>query len=75
MLKDYRELKVWQKSYRLCLDLYRITKNFPKEKRCTLTSQIRRVAVSIPSNIALEPSSPTKIGEEPNNLKELDREL
>jgi four helix bundle protein len=52
MLKNYRDLKVWQKSYRLCLDLYRITKIFPKEERYGLTSQIRRSAVSIPSNIA-----------------------
>jgi len=52
MLKNYRDLKVWQKSYRLCLDLYRITKTFPKEERYGLTSQIRRSAVSIPSNIA-----------------------
>jgi four helix bundle protein len=52
MLKNYKELKVWQKSYRLCLDLYRITKKFPKEERYGLTSQIRRAAVSIPSNIA-----------------------
>ena len=52
MLKNYRELKVWQKSYRLCLDLYRITKEFPKEERYGLTSQMRRAAVSIPSNIA-----------------------
>ena len=52
MLKNYKDLKVWQKSYRLCLDLYRITKKFPKEERYGLTSQIRRSAVSIPSNIA-----------------------
>ena len=52
MLKNYTDLKVWQKSYRLCLDLYRITKEFPKEERYGLTSQIRRAAVSIPSNIA-----------------------
>ena len=52
MLKNYKELKVWQKSYRLCLDLYRITKKFPKEEGYGLTSQIRRAAVSIPSNIA-----------------------
>jgi four helix bundle protein len=52
MLKNYRELKVWQKSYKLCLDLYRITKKFPKGEIYGLTSQIRRAAVSIPSNIA-----------------------
>jgi four helix bundle protein len=52
MLKNYRGLKVWQKSYKLCLDLYGITKKFSKEERYGLTSQIRRAAVSIPSNIA-----------------------
>ena len=52
MLKNYKELKVWQKSYRLCLDIYKITKDFPKEERYTLTPQIRRAVLSIPCNIA-----------------------
>ena len=52
MLKNYKELKVWQKSYELCLELYRATKVFPKEEIYGLASQIRRSAVSIPSNIA-----------------------
>ncbi len=52
MLKNYKELKVWQKSYQFCLEIYRITKRFPKEERYGLTSQIRRAAVSVPSNIA-----------------------
>ena len=52
MLKNYKELKVWQRSYQLCLEIYRITKGFPKEETYSLTSQIRRAAVSIPSNIA-----------------------
>ncbi len=52
MLKNYKELKVWQKSYGLCLEVYRITKGFPKQETYGLTSQIRRSAVSIPSNIA-----------------------
>jgi len=52
MLKNYKELKVWQKSYQLCLAIYRITKGFPKEEKYGLTSQIRRAAVSVPSNIA-----------------------
>ena len=52
MLKNYRELKVWQKSYQLCLEIYKITARFPKEERFGLTSQIRRAAVSVPSNIA-----------------------
>ena len=52
MLKNYRELKVWQRSYQLCLEIYKITKRFPIEERYGLTSQIRRAAVSVPSNIA-----------------------
>jgi four helix bundle protein len=52
MLRSYRDLKVWQKSYNLCLDIYKLTKGFPREERYNLTSQIRRAAVSVPSNIA-----------------------
>ena len=52
MLKHYRELKVWQKSYQLCLEIYKITKGFPKEETYGLTSQVRRATVSVPSNIA-----------------------
>ena len=51
MLKNYKALKVWQKSYELCLKIYQLTAKFPNEED-TLTSQIRRSAVSIPSNIA-----------------------
>ncbi|MFH2045280.1 MAG: four helix bundle protein [Pseudomonadota bacterium] len=52
MLKNYKELSVWQKSYKLCLHIYKVTKRFPKDEMYGLTSQIRRSAVSIPSNIA-----------------------
>ena len=52
MLKNYKGLKVWQKSYGLCLDVYRATKKFPNDERYGLTSQLRRAAVSVPSNIA-----------------------
>ena len=52
MLKNYKELKVWQKSYQLCLEIYRITKAFPKDEQYGLTSQIRRAVISVPSNIA-----------------------
>jgi four helix bundle protein len=52
MLKNYKGLNVWQKSYEFCLEIYKITAKFPKEERYGLTSQIRRSAVSIPSNIA-----------------------
>jgi len=50
MLKNFKELKVWQKAYQLCLDIYRVSKKFPNEEKFGLTSQIRRAAVSIPSN-------------------------
>jgi four helix bundle protein len=52
MLKNFKELNVWQKAYQLCLEIYRVTKKFPKEEIYGLTSQIRRSAVPIPSNIA-----------------------
>jgi four helix bundle protein len=52
MLRNYKELKVWQKAYQLSLEVYKITKGFPREERYGLTSQIRRAAVSVPSNIA-----------------------
>ena len=52
MIKNYKELKVWQKSYRLCLEVYRVTKGFPKEELYGLTSQMRSAALSIPCNIA-----------------------
>jgi len=52
MLNHFKELKVWSKSYKLCLKLYQLTATFPKEERFGLTSQIRRSAVSIPSNTA-----------------------
>ena len=52
MLKNFKELKVWQKAYQLCLDLYSITKNFPNEEKYGLSSQMRRASISIPANIA-----------------------
>jgi len=52
MLKNYNELKVWEKSYQLCLEVYRMTKGFPKNETYGLMSQMRRAALSIPSNIA-----------------------
>ena len=51
MPKNYKELKVWQKSYQRCLEIYRITARFPKDEKLGLTSQIRRAVVSVPSNI------------------------
>ncbi len=51
-LKSYKELKVWQRSYQLCLEIYKITKGFPDEEKYGLTSQLRRAAVSVPSNVS-----------------------
>ena len=52
MLKNFKELKVWQKSYQLCLVIYKITKDFPGEEKYGLSTQMKRAAISIPSNIA-----------------------
>jgi four helix bundle protein len=51
-MKDFRQLKVWEKSHQLALTIYRITASFPREETYGLASQIRRAASSIPSNIA-----------------------
>ena len=50
--KSFRELVVWQKSIELATAIYRLTRDFPKEKIYGLASQMRRAAVSVPSNIA-----------------------
>ena len=52
MLKSFKDLKVWQKTYQLCLEMYKVTGSFPADEKFGLTSQMRRAAVSIPSNIA-----------------------
>ena len=51
-MQDFRNLKVWQKSHKLTLSVYRTTAVFPKEELYGLTSQMRRSCASIPANIA-----------------------
>lgn len=51
-ISSYRDLNVWQLGMQLSEQIYRITRNFPKEERYGLTSQIRRAIVSVPANIA-----------------------
>jgi len=51
-LKSYQELIAWKKSMDLAEQVYRVTRIFPKEELYGLTSQVRRAAVSVPSNIA-----------------------
>jgi four helix bundle protein len=48
----YRDLLVWQKAMDLVVDIYRLTEHFPKAEEFGLKAQMRRAAVSVPSNIA-----------------------
>jgi four helix bundle protein len=52
MMKNFRDLRVWQESHTLTLEVYRVTKKFPRDEIYGLTSQIRRSSSSIPANIA-----------------------
>jgi len=52
VVKTHRDLDVWKNRIELVKKIYILTKDFPKEEIYTLTSQIRRSAISIPSNIA-----------------------
>jgi len=51
-MQRFTELKVWQRSHQLVLEIYRLTKGFPKEELYGVTSQLRRAVASVPSNIA-----------------------
>lgn len=51
-MHNLKELKIWKKAIDLAIDVYKATENFPKEEKYGLTSQTRRSAVSVPSNIA-----------------------
>ncbi len=52
MIRSYRDLEVWKKAMDLVIECYQMTKLFPKNEIYGLTSQLRRAAVSVPSNIA-----------------------
>jgi four helix bundle protein len=52
MIQSFRDLQVWQRSMQLTVAVYRLTRDFPREEVYGLTSQLRRAAVSVPSNIA-----------------------
>ena len=51
-MKTHKDLDVWKKAVDFVIDIYKITKMFPKDELYGITNQIRRAAVSIPSNIA-----------------------
>ena len=51
-MHNLKELKIWNKAIDLTVEIYKVTEKFPKEERYGLNSQIRRAAVSVPSNIS-----------------------
>jgi four helix bundle protein len=50
-MQKIKELKIWDEAIGLCVDVYATISKFPKEETYGLTSQVRRAAVAIPSNI------------------------
>lgn len=51
-IKTFRDLKIWQKGIELIKEVYKVSKDFPKEEQYGLSAQMRRSSISIPSNIA-----------------------
>ena len=51
-IRSYKDLNVWKASMELVCEVYEVTRNFPDTERYALTSQMRRCAISVPSNIA-----------------------
>ena len=52
MIRNYKDLDIWKRGVELVKNIYQVTKDFPKSETYALVDQIRRVAISIPSNIA-----------------------
>ena len=80
-MHEYKKLRVWQESVNLVKDIYLATKNFPSEEKYGLVNQIRRSAVSVPSNIAEGAGRNTKgefrnfLGNANGSLFELETQL
>jgi four helix bundle protein len=51
-MQNYKDLKVWEKAHLFALEVYKVSKGFPKEEQFNITSQLRRASISIPTNIA-----------------------
>lgn len=51
-MRDFRKYEIWQLSHNFVLEIYLISKSFPKEEQFNITSQLRRAAASIPTNIS-----------------------
>ena len=79
--RSYKDLVVWQKGIALAKLVYQLTKNFPSEEKFGLVAQMRRAAVSIPSNIAEDQERYTTgeliqfISHAEGSLAELDTQL
>jgi four helix bundle protein len=79
--QSFRDLLVWQKAMTLVTQVYGVTESFPREELYGLTSQIRRAAVSVPSNIAEGQARPTRgefrqfLGHAKGSLAELETQL
>lgn len=52
MVQDYKQLKIWKRGFQLAVEVYKVTNKFPNHERYNLTSQLRRAATSISTNIA-----------------------
>ena len=52
LVRDHRELEVWKRGHRLALDIYKITRSFPKDEVYGLSAQLRRAAVAISANLS-----------------------
>lgn len=51
-MRDFKKYQIWQLSHQFTLDVYQLTKDFPKEEKFGITSQLRRASSSIPTNIS-----------------------
>ena len=51
IVRTYKDLFVWQRAHFLVLEIYKVTRNFPKEELYALVSQLRRAVISVPANI------------------------
>jgi four helix bundle protein len=51
-MRNYKDLKVWEKSHQLTIEVYKSTQTFPSDERFGLSSQMRRACASIPANLA-----------------------
>jgi four helix bundle protein len=51
-MRNFKELKIWQKGFNIAINCFKLTNEFPSDQKFTLSSQINRSGISIPSNIA-----------------------